>query len=486
MIEKRYADILLLNKLFNNETTINFTQQVDPNLVITTTLEPETPQNACICELAGPHMDSHQDYHEYNLYLIVIALPLVATFGIITNFISYLIFTRGQLVMNSIDYYLAALAISDVLVDWCGLFVIAVDSARRFDELLTKMHLLIIPYILPLGYMAQMCSVYFTVFAAIDCYVSIRTVDSIFSRPKSTKLTIYIIVLFSFLYNCVTFWDLEIVNCVDYEHDQKVRQEICPTVLRTDPVYMQVYKVYCYALFMAFIPFLLLLALNILIIYAVCKKKSSGKTNKTTTTTLIVNRQTLTLTSVETSTTSEEDECPADGDSTITLVMVVILFLVCNSIGFAVNIIETFGNSNSEPSVESQIGLMYVVDAGNFLVVFNSSANFLIYASFSKPFRRALQTAWKKYKEKFVNLITSSKRRPASKVVSLTLTNLIANGKNQQAKIILNDSSTVGDDNNVDDDCATNDTSLIIENRKVTTRYQTCEIMPLNRRRSID
>lgn len=479
VVDKRFD---LLIEMINESTIFSNLSSPTPS---------DVPHNACICELANEHF-SHSDYHDFNLYLIVVTLPLIATFGIITNFISFLIFTRGQLIMNSTDYYLAALAISDIMVDWCGLFVIAVDSARRFDELLTKIHLLIIPYILPLGYMSQMCSVYFTVFAAIDCYICIRKPTSKFCRPQSTKVTLYLIVFLTFLYNGVTFWELEIVNCVDYEIDpNKLRQEICPTLLRLDPIYMQVYKVYSYALVMAFVPFTFLLVLNCLIILFVYTRKSNRKSSSATTTRLtdadgLCRRTTIVDDDDAVDSPSKIDECQIDGDSTITLVMVVVLFLVCNSVGFAVNIIETFGSAN-EQGVDSQIRLMFVVDAGNFLVVLNSSANFLIYAAFSKPFRSVLIKALKKYKEKFINLITSNKRR-ATNGVAMTLTSFLSNGtstangavgkQNQSTKkLVMKDSST---DDMISSDCPTNDTCLIIDNRKVTTMYQACEILPLN------
>lgn len=60
--------------------------------------------------------------------------------------------------------------------------------------------------------------------------------------------------------------------------------------------------------------------------------------------------------------------------------MVVILFLCCNTLALVVNLIETFGSPDP-------ILLNLLSDASNFLVVFNSSVNCLIYFIFNKEYR---------------------------------------------------------------------------------------------------
>ncbi|KIH66411.1 hypothetical protein ANCDUO_03261 [Ancylostoma duodenale] len=68
------------------------------------------------------------------------------------------------------------------------------------------------------------------------------------------------------------------------------------------------------------------------------------------------------------------------GDDTITMIMVVILFLACNTLALIVNVIETF----FEPD---PILLNLLSDASNFLVVFNSSVNCVIYFVFNNEYR---------------------------------------------------------------------------------------------------
>ncbi|CAK5072913.1 unnamed protein product [Meloidogyne enterolobii] len=62
------------------------------------------------------------------------------------------------------------------------------------------------------------------------------------------------------------------------------------------------------------------------------------------------------------------------------MVMVVVLFLCCNTLSLIVNLIETF----FEPD---PLLLNLLSDASNFLVVFNSSVNCVIYLIFNKEYR---------------------------------------------------------------------------------------------------
>lgn len=357
------------------------------------TLLPPLPPNACVCELAATQFTP--EYATFNLILIVSILPTVAAFGVITNALALFVYTRSHMLTSNINLYLAALAISDIFVDICGISSIAIDSARRFDPLLNEIHLAIIPYTLPLCYIAQMCSVYFTVLAAFDCYLTVcwqhqqpttlkvknrrRRRGFCSMRNSSAKLYIVIIVLACVFYNGITFADLHVVECVDYSHPElgyPLKKEICPTDLRLDPVYSQVYKVYMYAVFMTFLPFSILLTLNCVIIWKIYRMSGEKKA-------AISRSDSL----------SSDLEKPPDGDSsaesTVMLVMVVALFLVCNSIALVVNIIETFGNYPMEDA-EAANRLFFVIDIGNFLVVFNSSANFLVSVdltkTISKPF----------------------------------------------------------------------------------------------------
>lgn len=73
---------------------------------------------------------------------------------------------------NSANTYLCFLACSDFMVILTGLFIFWIDSARSYIPQLEKAPYTTI-YTLPFGYMAQTCSIYFTVAAAFDCFISV-------------------------------------------------------------------------------------------------------------------------------------------------------------------------------------------------------------------------------------------------------------------------------------------------------------------------
>lgn len=73
---------------------------------------------------------------------------------------------------SSANTYLCFLACSDFMVILTGLFIFWIDSARSYISQLEKAPYTTI-YTLPFGYMAQTCSIYFTVAAAFDCFISV-------------------------------------------------------------------------------------------------------------------------------------------------------------------------------------------------------------------------------------------------------------------------------------------------------------------------
>ena len=72
---------------------------------------------------------------------------------------------------------------------------------------------------------------------------------------------------------------------------------------------------------------------------------------------------------VQTADTARQE---SGADETITMIMVVVLFLCCNTLALVVNLVETF-------LTPSRLLLNYLSDMSNFLVIFNSSVNYVIY-----------------------------------------------------------------------------------------------------------
>lgn len=125
----------------------------------------------CWCEQdIGDMSDS---YNLMNIILVIGFIPIISIMGIVGNALSIWIYKQPQMRKSSVNLYLSYLGVSDIAVDIGGILLIAADSARRFSAVLNQIHLRIVAYYLPFCYVAQTCSVYFTVLAAFDCYISV-------------------------------------------------------------------------------------------------------------------------------------------------------------------------------------------------------------------------------------------------------------------------------------------------------------------------
>lgn len=84
---------------------------------------------------------------------------------------------------------------------------------------------------------------------------------------------------------------------------------------------------------------------------------------------------------------------PANSDEdsdTISLILVVFLFICCNSLSLLINFLELLLYEQLAETI------VYMVDASNFLVVCNCTANFFIYLAFGKAFRHTFIGAFKR------------------------------------------------------------------------------------------
>jgi hypothetical protein len=136
---------------------------------------------------------------------------------------------------------------------------------------------------------------------------------------------------------------------------------------------------------MAFLPFILLTILTTLILYELKQRKTCK----------VVNRSVSVSETFHEYVVINEQAADADsGSSPMVLVLVVLLFLGCSFIsllvnlcdmfeGYSILIVSNYYNFRSlSPTVQ-----MALIDVGNFLVIVNASANFLIYMSSNAHFR---------------------------------------------------------------------------------------------------
>lgn len=126
-----------------------------------------------------------------------------------------------------------------------GIFVIAADSMRSYSEAADQLNVLILPKTVPLVLVSQMLSVYLTVFAAIDCFVSVSPTlaswRSYYCRPATANWIILTVIVLCIAYNLIAFLELETISCFEPAINA-TRFELCPTEMRLSEEYVEIYR----------------------------------------------------------------------------------------------------------------------------------------------------------------------------------------------------------------------------------------------------
>ncbi|CAK5020400.1 unnamed protein product [Meloidogyne enterolobii] len=200
------------------------------------------------CGLCTQFASDHA-YQIYNLVVIGFLLPFISLCGLCGNILSAFIYSRPALRHSYTgSIYLSALGCSDTAVILTALFLFFIDSIRRYSLNLSILYGTLSPVVYPAGMIAQTCSVYFTIVAAVDCFVQVcmpSKIKRLFSSQLFTKCLASGILAFAFIYNIP---------------------------------YMLIYYKYMYAIFLAVGPLIVLIVLNIIVIIATvfCKKGNSA------------------------------------------------------------------------------------------------------------------------------------------------------------------------------------------------------------------
>ncbi|KAK5968366.1 hypothetical protein GCK32_014278 [Trichostrongylus colubriformis] len=165
-----------------------------------------------------------------NLIMVIGILPVMATIGVFLNFLNIVVFSSQR---NTAAKYLTALSCSDVGVCMAGVVVIFADSLRARAFVIDQLFVFLLPKLIPLGLFFQMLSVYITVLAAFDCYVSVLRGPAAFGSRSTWAPRVLACVVFAVaVYNIVQFGDLEALECL--HPDNYTLYELCPTDLREE------------------------------------------------------------------------------------------------------------------------------------------------------------------------------------------------------------------------------------------------------------
>uniref|UniRef100_A0AC34G5B4 G-protein coupled receptors family 1 profile domain-containing protein n=1 Tax=Panagrolaimus sp. ES5 TaxID=591445 RepID=A0AC34G5B4_9BILA len=208
-------------------------------------------------------------YMIYNLVMIGLLLPFISLCGLIGNSLSAFIYSRPRM-RSSTNLYFCCLACSDIAVICTALILFFVDSIRRYSLQLSIIYGVFASVAYPAGLIAQTCSVYFTLAAAIDCFIQVCLPEKckrFFSRVGCFQIVSAFVVIFSISYNVPRFFENIAFECWHSRFDSN-SMEVCPTPLRYNDTYLYIYFYVMYTLFLAVGPLVVLIILNTCIIFA--------------------------------------------------------------------------------------------------------------------------------------------------------------------------------------------------------------------------
>lgn len=133
-------------------------------------MDNETSIPLCGC---GLNIEGASDgyYRRYVLVLNAVLLPILAFSGIIGNVLNLIVYSRRSM-RCSLNYYLAFLAVSDILVSSTAVFMFTFESLRGTNPGIRGVYLSGIAYVFPMAMVAQTCSIYYTVAAGVDCFIA--------------------------------------------------------------------------------------------------------------------------------------------------------------------------------------------------------------------------------------------------------------------------------------------------------------------------
>ena len=286
---------------------------------------------------------------------------LLCVLGLTGNVISMLVLQkdRGGRV-HAATFLLQALAVADNCVLGMSFIFLSIifgllpileaDDARR------RMVPYIVAYVQPVAYMAQTATVWMTVLLAVNRFVAIcRPFDTHrLASLKRSKLQVAIVFIFAVLFNLPCFFQHEV------HYDDFGMPELRVTSIGPRSIFGKVYTTGLYTVIVLLLPLIVLVILNGKLILEL--KKMSKRRD------------------------SIQDQRRSEENITLVMIVIIIVFIVCNTPDRINILLRHFYRA-------PKCSPYYYFDCvSNFLIVANSSTNFLVYYIFRRRFRQILLT----------------------------------------------------------------------------------------------
>lgn len=315
-----------------------------------------------------------------------IVIPLVVIFGIFGNLMSIAVLTRRWM-RSSTNYYLTALAIYDTLY----LIFAATMTFKKYENTVEEQWYSRYQYPIgkPLADTFSNTGVWLTLTFTIERWLCVchPMRGRLWCTPKRAKYVIIIVCLAAALITFPEFFEKRFQSTGNYSS----------TVTETNFAKTAAYKfgyIYTNQVLFTFMPLVLLLIFNSLLIRAVfraAKRRTSmvhyhGRANKCNSSASAGGRSN----NNNNSSVKQEKNQRDQQKVTITLISVVVVFVLCHAPQAILNMYYSYIYNGGLTERTSDI-LLIIGNIFNVLVMVNAAINFVLYSTFNTKFRRTFK-----------------------------------------------------------------------------------------------
>ena len=317
-------------------------------------------------DLVPRFRDTHPTYILFHKVFNIYLSGAFIIFGLIGNIVSFHIL---QSMKSSASLILRALAVADSLY-------LLIKSVYVYGSIWLVLHDNIVTYsiyivcIWPLARMLETISTWLIVLVTVGRYLAVKKPvrASVIFTEKRVKFAISLICVFSICLHMPMFFEVEFVEIFD-RVDCRLELKYAMTRLYNDEMYFLIYRVIIVGPVRFIIPLTLLIVLNSMLAIGIRKAQK---------------QRSVMMADAITSGQRQSDSITA------MVVTVVIIFVICQAPFFVLTINACLDKLDAPVEILPGMIRDYWNLLTYFLLILNSSVNFIIYVAVGKTFRQKL------------------------------------------------------------------------------------------------
>ena len=353
---------------------INITNESCQNTSVT-----NLHHHLCFCQKQKCMKSMDEKCRNFEFGVSFVLVGVTCLFGFIGNILSILTLKRDS-VKSVTTFLLSALAVADFAFLVPAVFVIMIPTYCEIFQHCIPVVVAVIPYIEQYGWAVtgacHTCTIYVTVLVAIHRYLWVCRPDLVerFSGLYLAQLQVTIIPICALFYNFPIFFEYRIVTFTYYVEPSKsnysaVRTETTKefTSIGKNKYYQILYKNACFFIVMYLIPLAILTMVSFYLLKTLQQRRATLQR----------------IGSIK----SNCSQRRRDDSITFVLIIIIVSFIICQTPAMLQRLVLALagdiGHACGHP-------YFYLEHFAEFMLLLNSSTNFVIYILFSSHFRKTL------------------------------------------------------------------------------------------------